>query len=102
MSLVGYSPWGCNELGMTEWLTLTFHTFKYSQPFVSTGHASMDSTTLRVENTWNIPESSTKQKLNLPCAATIYVAFALYLQIFALYLQIFTQCFPVLAIISNL
>ena len=48
-----------------------------------------------VKNTWNIPESSMKPKLNLPCTATIYVAFTLYL-------QIFTQHLPVLAIISNL
>ena len=28
-SLVGYSLWGCNELDMTEWLTLSFTFFHY-------------------------------------------------------------------------
>ena len=27
-SLEGYCPWGCKELGTTEWLTLPLSTFK--------------------------------------------------------------------------
>ena len=26
-SLVGYSPWGCKKLGMTEWIAISFDIF---------------------------------------------------------------------------
>lgn len=46
---------------------------------IQKGSASEDSTNheLRIFGGKNIPESSEKQNLNVPCTATIYIAFTL-------------------------
>ena len=75
-SLVGYSPWGLQELDMTEWLTLSFF-----QQSLCPGHflwfypihhpRNLDSSVTRKENHSNGEFSSTKVFLVCPHISTL-------------------------------